>query len=121
VEVAGALELRHLAGAVERGGAGLAEHLGHRAAGGVLGHGVIARASIEEHAVHVEDQGLDARPGHSSALSASRKASFATGGPMLTRSAFSRSRAADTLRISTPRSKSARCSSLAGLRSCSKR
>ena len=88
VEVTRRLELRHLPFAVERRRARFAEHLGYRTARGVLGDGVIARAGIEEHAVHVEDERLDAGPAHSSALSARRNASFAAGGPILTRSAL---------------------------------
>ena len=55
----------------------------------------------------------------SSALKASRKASFASGGPTDTRKQCCRSRADETLRINTPRRKSAACRSLAGIRCCS--
>src|SRR5262249_28480607 len=119
VEAPGRLEERHFAIAVEWRGARLAQRFGDGTPRRLFGDRVIARARVEQHSVDVEDHRPHPRPAHSSALSAARKASFAAGAPMLTRKARERSLPEDTLRISTPRAKSARCRSFAGLWSCS--
>src|SRR6185295_6206704 len=127
VEPAGRLEGGDFAHAIEghRARLLLADEGLQGAAGGLLGHGVVARARVDEHSVDVEDDAADVaqRQGHagSSARSAARKASFAGGAPMLTRNARSSPVLLETLRMRTPRRKRAAWRSFAGRFSCSKR
>src|SRR3981189_1913981 len=127
VETARRLEGRYLALAIEgrRPRLLLPEQRSDGPARRLFRHRVVAGSRIEQDAVDVEDHAADAAQGEAhgtiSARIAARNESFAAGAPLLTRSAWARPDALETLRINTPRRNSAAWRSPAGRWVCSKR